>query len=163
QTYSAVACSHPDARDLSPIAGRWDTHLEVTISRPAVLTSGPAQVVPAWEAARQWREPPPAPPPPTVLVPAGIPTRPHPQRRRRLVPAPLWRSDDALDRTAQARWPAPRGRVLWSRGEPPPGAPSNVAARLLRASPELRSDGSATWPPTTAVFRRPEGRAHPAA
>lgn len=56
ETYSAVAVSLPDERDLSPIAGRWDTHLEVTISRPAVLTSGPAQVVPAWEAAWQGRQ-----------------------------------------------------------------------------------------------------------
>jgi hypothetical protein len=56
ETYSAVAVSHPDERDLSRIAGRWDTHLEVTISRPMVLTSEPAQVAPAWEAAWQGRE-----------------------------------------------------------------------------------------------------------
>jgi hypothetical protein len=53
KTYSAVAVSHPDERDLSHLAGLWDTHLEVTISQPAVLTSGPPQVVPAWEAARR--------------------------------------------------------------------------------------------------------------
>jgi hypothetical protein len=75
ETYRAVAVAHPDADDLSPIAGQWDTHLEVTISRPAVQTSAPAQDVPAWEAARQWRELPPATPPTTVVVPAGVTSR----------------------------------------------------------------------------------------
>jgi hypothetical protein len=76
KTYSAVAVSHPDGHDLSRIAGQWDTHLDVTISRPTVLTSGPAQVEPAWEAERQWREIPPATPPATVIVPAGITNQP---------------------------------------------------------------------------------------
>ena len=75
ETYSAVAVSHPDARDLSRVAGRWDTHLEVTISQPTELTAEPAQEVPAWEAAMQWRETPPATPLATVIVPADITSR----------------------------------------------------------------------------------------
>ena len=74
-TYRAVAVAHPDGGDLSRLAGRWDTHLEVTISRPAVETSGPAQDVPAWEAARHWRELPPETPPATVVVPEGVTIR----------------------------------------------------------------------------------------
>jgi hypothetical protein len=75
KTYSAVAVSHPDARDLSRIAGQWDTHLEVTISQPTVLTSGPAQIVPAWEAGWQGPETPPATPPATDVVPPGTISR----------------------------------------------------------------------------------------
>jgi len=72
KTYSAVASSRPDERDLSRIAGQWDTHLDVTISRPTVQTSGPTQDVPAWEAARYWSELPPATSPETVIVQAGV-------------------------------------------------------------------------------------------
>jgi hypothetical protein len=78
ETYSAVAVSHPDEHDLSRLAGRWDTHLEVTISQLTVQTSGPAQEVSAWEAAWQGHETleiSTGNPPATVTVTAGISDR----------------------------------------------------------------------------------------
>jgi hypothetical protein len=72
KTYSAVAVSHPDEGDLSRIAGGWDTHLEVTVSRPAEQTSGPTQEVSAWEAAWQEWESLPASSPATVILPADF-------------------------------------------------------------------------------------------